>query len=181
MSELITFRQAIIDSIKAEIPDLDVQAYDGKFHKETLGNISWNAPALLVACLGWSDTKHAIDREAEGQVNFIAYLITDTEDAASDNQSALFLADKLTGFIADNHFGQDVMPPIAPPHAVNLFSGAARDQQINLWALAWQQVVEFGGSRADLLADDGDGSVYEIASYAPVEGDDEPAEGGNDD
>ncbi|PCI85777.1 MAG: hypothetical protein COB24_11970 [Hyphomicrobiales bacterium] len=160
MSQLIAFRKAVIDSINAEIPDLDVQPYDGKFNKETLAEISISVPALLVACLGWSKTEYAIDREVEGTVNFIAYLITNTEAGSSDEQTALFLADKLTGFIADNCFGQQVMPPLAPPHAVNLFSGKTQGDQINLWAFAWQQVIEFGGSQAALLADDGDGSVY---------------------
>ena len=162
MSKLIEFRQAVIDAISNEIPALDVVSYDGKFNKETLANISVTMPALLVACMGWSKTENAIDMEVEGKVNFMAYLITENDDSAADEQSALFLAEKLTGFIANNCFGQDVFAPIAPPHAVNLFSGSARGDQINLWALGWQQVIEFGGSQKAILADDGDGSTYQI-------------------
>lgn len=161
MNRVMTFRQAVIDGIADQFPVLSVEPHRGRFDAKSLDKMSISTPALYVACMGWNKTKHRIDNEVLGDVRFIAYLATDPEGACELDETALNLADLLTGFIDGNRFGHECFPPDVPPHTANLFSGELAKKQIDLWALSWTQRLTFGNSVADKIGGDGDGSTLQ--------------------
>ena len=48
MSNIMIFRQAIIDKIKVEFPKLDVKSHDGRFSPESLIHASLQDPKVLM-------------------------------------------------------------------------------------------------------------------------------------
>lgn len=152
-SSIEQVREAIVDSIKLQLPSLRTcESHPGQFNEAEIRRVAAQAPAVFVAVLGVgkvNDTRHP----AQAPVSFAIYVIAKDQPGKTRDQISLRLTNALIDYITNNDWDSDsVVEDPENIKAANLFRAVIDKQGVAMWAISFTQVIEItaGTSLSDL-------------------------------
>jgi phage gp37-like protein len=140
---IVDVRDDIVDAIQTALPSLVwVEATGGGFSEAELRRKALQAPGVLVACEGASD-----GRNEGGDIAvtwaWSAYVFTRSTSSSSRDAQALVFCEALAGAIAENRWGRSDTHKPQRIRARNLYSGELDRQGVAIWAVTWDQAVDY--------------------------------------
>lgn len=127
----------------------EIRTYAGEFSGPELTQIPFNAPAILVTCLGWKAEHHGqrLAGRLTRQVRMAAFIVTKHVDREKRMSQCMQIAEALA--IALRLWAPDSTGlPVTlagleeDPRAENLYGRAVDAQGLALWLVDWQQCVK---------------------------------------
>jgi phage gp37-like protein len=130
-----------------------VQAYGGEFSAQEIDKLSFNAPAVLITVLGWSqyqaDTKSRMATRRARDCKLAAFVVTKHAKRELRMQQAMLIAEKLALVLRSWNPATSALPADAmemaalseEPTCENLYGRAVDAQGLALWLVSWQQAV----------------------------------------
>ncbi len=174
VSDLAQLRQAVVDSLKSKIPNVDIDVHGGTFDLDEVKRYATLAPAIRVAVAGcgkayrWGDGRWAVP------VNFAAVCVA-KDKTASDRSAivgrdvgALMLATMVELAVQKNRFGLEGVRQPENVTARNEYSGKVDAIGLALWQVVWTSEA--------LLGEGVDETIAAIAQMLAIEGDATPAD-----
>jgi phage gp37-like protein len=138
------FRQAVVDGLRANIPELlDVSPHGGRFDLEELKRFSVKSPAARVAFMGMKRMELQDTGRLTGPASMIVYIVTRNKNA---DEQALDIAEKIAALISEATWGMKWIEAAHVTDLDNLYSSQIDNQGIALWAVAFTQAIAFGPS-----------------------------------
>lgn len=151
---LLTLRQAIVDDLKANVPNLKTcEGHGGRFDATELKRVAMRAPAVFVACLGLADVEEGHDGVA-GTLTWGAFVVTRDTPGSSRDQAALAVLQAILVRLPGNRWGLDQAE--GRPERVsaqNLYSATVDRLGVALWAVSWRQRMVIGGELDPAMLD----------------------------
>ena len=142
---LLDLRQAIVDDLQANIPDLkECAGHAGRFDREEIRRIAHKSPAVFVACLAASETEDE-GGEIESDLRWGAFIVAKDQRAVKRDEVALALLQALLLHLPGNRWNVEAGRPenIA---AQNLYSGKIDKLGIAMWGVSWSQRMTLGAA-----------------------------------
>ena len=141
---LVTLRQAIIDSIEANIPAFkSVQAHGGSFNLPELERVSMKSPTCLVAIMGG-----VIERQTTVAVAtpaIYAFVVTRGTSQEKRDEAALVLAEAVATMVINNEWDVECTQAPTGVRMENLYSGKIDAKGVALWVVNWSQKSDLAG------------------------------------
>lgn len=138
-------RQAILDRIKAELPDLRaVDPHPGRFNLDELKRIATRLPAVRVALMGAPTVNILETGENEAALKLAAFIVTGDRRQLPKEDSALAIVESLLVLIPAQRWGVKGVHDARMVKADNLFSGNVERQGVAMWAVTWEQSIRIG-------------------------------------
>ena len=145
MMRIVDYRAAVVEAIKAKLPDLrECRPYGGRFDLTELKNISAQTPAVFVAVLRSGSNETHGDGRRTVLLNMGAYILTTDSKDHDRDVTALNLCEILQGWIPHQRFNIPNCADAEDVRWANLYSGNVRGQAIALMAVTWQQLLVIG-------------------------------------
>jgi phage gp37-like protein len=142
---------AVIDLVRANFSRAElasVQAYGGEFSAGEVERVSYNAPAVFVAVLGWSPLPHSLrltGRFVRG-VRMAAFVVTKNVSREIRMAKAMGLAERLALLLENwaptSTDAFDIGPLEAQCTVENLYGAAMDAKGQALWLVDWVQAVK---------------------------------------
>lgn len=116
-----------------------VEVYGGEFTAAEINKHSLSAPAILIACLGWSPLDKVKKRIATParDVKFAFFILTKSTNRKERMLEALAISERLSGFLIEwvntNQVSNGCVGKFDNPHAENLYGRAADSGGTALW------------------------------------------------
>lgn len=162
---------------------VDCHEHPGKFVWAELKEISYNAPAVFISCLGWSpaDEQDASRVAGFGQVayrvRFVAGIVTkNNKSANARNQEARLIGTSITNLLSRQDWSKPDVLEAEKARCEALFVRDAEADNQSLWQLDWWHVMAFDDESADSTINDfitAHGTHYgEPGAHTDVEGND---------
>ncbi len=138
-------RQAIIDKINAELPELKaVSPHPGRFNLDELKRIATKLPAVRVALMGTPTVNILETGENEAVLRLAAFVVTGDRRQLPKDEAALAIVESLLVFIPGQRWGVKGAMDAKGVKADNLFSGKVERQGVAMWAVTWEQSIRIG-------------------------------------
>jgi len=142
---IVAYRQAIVDGIKAKIPDIrDCRTHDGKFDLNEAKGISARAPAVFVAVLGTPGNVACNDGQRKVTLQMGAFIVARGDRHERSDVVALNLGEILLGWVPKQRFGEGQVGHAEQVNLSNLYSTALRKESIAMMAVTWRQALVIG-------------------------------------
>ena len=155
-SSLSNVRAAVLASLRALIPGVDIETHGGTFDEAQIKIFASKAPAIRVAILGVGQVRLYGDGEVRVPINFTAVCVA--RDGMSDgkpvlrDEQALYLANAVVLAMQGNRFGLDGVFRPEELSARNLYSGTGFGTGLALFEVTWTSPVLLGSSVETALA-----------------------------
>jgi len=139
-------RQAIADSIKTKLPDLrDCRPHAGRFDVKELRRMATRTPAVLIACLGVSESVLRESGECDADLVMAAFVVTADVKGLPKDVSALNIIEFLMLYIPGKQWGLGgKVFQAREVQAQNMYSGEVDQAGVAMWAAIWRQKVRLG-------------------------------------
>jgi hypothetical protein len=136
------FRAAVVSGIKKKMPSLRAcRAYHGEFDAGELARVWAEAPAVLVACLGWPELTHNGGMPV-AEVKLGAFILTADPKLELRDERALAIAEDLSVMIQGERWGLDGVGRAARITAENRYNGEIDRKAVAIWLVQWFQKVD---------------------------------------
>lgn len=137
-------RQAIIDKISLEIPDLQaVDPHPGQFNLNELKRITTLLPAVRVAVLNTQTISLVGNGEKDIPLQLAAYVITEDGTSPKD-ESAMEYVESLLELIPGQRWGISGVTDAKNIQAQNMFTTDADIYGVAMWSVTWEQSIRTG-------------------------------------
>ncbi len=159
MSALVLVRDDMIGQMKANprLAGINISYHGGEFDLAALENYSKQAPALVIALLGFDvAAEEGVQADATwGMVALTKRTVEDPADFMAGEQwtSVIALADKGARAVKDAFLGCDAPVTVSAPKnfkATNQYDLKIDDTGIAMWGMTWDQRIELQDTAAEL-------------------------------
>ncbi|WP_316207397.1 hypothetical protein [Bradyrhizobium sp. SZCCHNR3118] len=149
MSAIVTFRQNIIDSVKAAVPELlDVDWYDGLFDEKDVADWTLKTPSARVAVMN-VPTEHHTTGEMNACLRVVVVIIDENRYALLDGDARAWeLVEKVAILANLNQFGDPNAAPATKVKFKRLSDPALRREGITVGIVEWQSDLMIGTNRS---------------------------------
>lgn len=149
MSEIIGFRDRIIEHLRTEVPELkSVDWYDGLFDEHDVDEWIVDAPAAYVAAVSIPKNDAHQTGEMNATLRIIVTVVTEDKFSPRDNDTQnWFLMEKIAVLANQNRFGDSNAAPADTPMLKRLRDPALRREGIALGVVEWDSGYTFGRNR----------------------------------
>jgi hypothetical protein len=145
---LAQFRDAVVATLQAAIPNVDIATHGGTFDDAELGRFATKAPAIRVAIVGVGKHERFGDGRILLPVNFAAVAVT--KDSMADgkkierDRAGLGLTQAIELTVFGNRFGLEGVKQPSDIHGRNEYSGQLDKTGISLWQVTWTSGLLIG-------------------------------------
>ena len=148
MSEIIGFRDRIIETIRANIPELNVDWYDGLFDEHDVDEWIVTAPAAFVAAVSIPKNSPHQTGEMNAMLRIIVTIVTEDRISARDNDTQCWAyMERLAVLANQSRFGDPNAAPAETPMLKRLRDPVLRREGIALGIVEWDSGFTFGRNR----------------------------------
>jgi len=138
---LLAFRDAVVNGIKAALPDVkSIEPHGGRFDEKELRTFGAAAPAVRVALLELTGVE-GLQGATAMKIRCAAFVATRSTPALPRDKAALAIVTTLAATIPDNDWGLNNTQNPQAVRAANLYSGGVDSAGIALWAVTWDQQI----------------------------------------
>lgn len=162
----MSWEDQIADYLKTHVDGLQTcQRYSGEFDADSVAAVSFRAPAVFVACLGWAKAKQQPgDGRTALQVRFAAFIVADKPTKRNPNTDIVALSLAITAAIEGKTLGVNVAHAAELQRAESGANAKLDKKGLALWAITWTQVIYQGESN---WSPEGTVPTEVLFSYAP--------------
>jgi hypothetical protein len=149
-SQIITFRDRIIEALKQGVPELrSVDWYDGLFDEQDVNDWIVEAPAAYVAAVSIPKNMPHTTGEMNACLRIIVTVVTEDKYNARDNDEQSWeIMEKIAILANMNRFGDPNAAPAETPMLKRLRDPGLRREGVALGVVEWDSGFTFGTNKS---------------------------------
>jgi hypothetical protein len=148
MSKIVTFRQNIIDGIKALFPEMDVEWYDGLFDEHDIADWTLKTPCARVAVMN-APADQTSTGELNANLRVVVVIVDENKFQSLDGDGRAWEYVENTAIWANmNKFGNTDAAPAYNIKFKRISQPVLRREGVSVGVVEWQSDLMIGVNRA---------------------------------